>query len=292
MNESICKNIQYFKKNLVIKIRGNRLIRMCIYPFYIIQEKYLMKRYQNSNDAAYIKELNNKFSGKRCFVIGNGPSLVTEDLEQLKSEITFAANRIFNIFEYTDWRPTFYVSMDINSLPYMIKTIKKCGTFPKFINYRAKRFKRSKDDNIHYLFPVGRFNIEPRKSYVKSLNDDISKCIAKVDTVTVNAIEIAIYMGFSEIYLLGVDNDYAVKVDEHGKKIYDPKIKTSYFKGMKDEFGNLGDGQSFQIVDGMNYSYKLAKEFAEKKGIKIYNATRGGKLEIFDRINFDNIFNI
>ena len=37
-------------------------------------------------------------------------------------------------------------------------------------------------------------------------------------------------------------------------------------------------------------AYEVAKENAEKKGIKIYNATRGGKLEVFERVDFDSLF--
>lgn len=51
-----------------------------------------------------------KFTGKRCFLIGNGPSLRAEDLTRLHEagEITFAFNRIYNIFDQTPWRPSFY----------------------------------------------------------------------------------------------------------------------------------------------------------------------------------------
>ncbi|HJD45240.1 MAG TPA: hypothetical protein H9909_00215, partial [Candidatus Mediterraneibacter norfolkensis] len=56
--------------------------------------------------------LKNKHKGERCFVIGNGPSLTAEDLELLKGEITFAANRIYMLFDRTDWRPTYYFCAD------------------------------------------------------------------------------------------------------------------------------------------------------------------------------------
>ncbi len=59
---------------------------------------------------------------------------------------------------------------------------------------------------------------------------------------------------------------------------------------MRDANGNLGDGDSVQNVESMNRSYELCKEFAEKNGVKIYNATRGGKLEVFERVDFDSLF--
>ena len=37
-------------------------------------------------------------------------------------------------------------------------------------------------------------------------------------------------------------------------------------------------------------AYQKAKQYAETHGIKIYNATRGGKLEVFERVDFDSLF--
>ena len=59
-----------------------------------------------------LKELKDKYKGQRCFIIGNGPSLTVSDLESLKDEVTFASNRIFKIFDETDWRPDYYGVFD------------------------------------------------------------------------------------------------------------------------------------------------------------------------------------
>jgi hypothetical protein len=56
--------------------------------------------------------LYNIHQGKRCFVIGNGPSLRIADLDRLKGEITFASNKITLAFTETDWRPTYYTVCD------------------------------------------------------------------------------------------------------------------------------------------------------------------------------------
>ncbi|MFC2055928.1 hypothetical protein ACFLV7_16775 [Chloroflexota bacterium] len=56
--------------------------------------------------------LKNRHKGQRCFVIGNGPSLSTTDLDQLRGEVTFACNKIYLAFNETDWRPTYYAVED------------------------------------------------------------------------------------------------------------------------------------------------------------------------------------
>jgi hypothetical protein len=80
-------------------------------------------------------------------------------------------------------------------------------------------------------------------------------------------------MGFSEIYLLGADCDYK-KMGTVGNHFYKQEVK---------------DGNPF-INELVFAAYECAKQYADEHGIKIYNATRGGKLEVFERVDFDTLF--
>ena len=93
-------------------------------------------------------------------------------------------------------------------------------------------------------------------------------------------------MGFSTIYLLGVDHNYTHKRNSNGKISVDPTVKASYFPGGEP---NKTLGVSVQPVELMDMSYEAAKRFAEKHNVKVFNATRGGKLEIFERVDFDKL---
>ena len=84
-------------------------------------------------------------------------------------------------------------------------------------------------------------------------------------------------MGFKEIYLLGVDFSFS----SNYKDACNHFIKNYYTKDSKAIF--FADKESLQ-------AYMSAREYADKNGIKIYNATRGGKLEVFDRVDFDSLF--
>ena len=77
------------------------------------------------------------------------------------------------------------------------------------------------------------------------------------------------------IYLLGVDFSYGR--NKSGQKY-------THFHEEK-ELTATG----FSQYDGA--SYEAAEAYTKKHGIKIYNATRGGYLEVFERVNFDNLFN-
>lgn len=279
------------KQLLYNSFRHNTLIRILLYPFEVIRREILLYRYNKSSDSKFVKSLKGKYEGQRCWIIGNGPSLTKEDLDVLedKREISIASNRIYHIYPKTKWRPTFYISMDVDGLLTEIHRIREGGDYLKFINYKARKYGRNPDDHMVYLYRYGRFRIKNYVVEAKTMSSDISHYITSVGTVTANAIEIAIYMGFKEIYLLGVDNNYAVKRLEDGSIYRDPNIKSSYFEGMKDGKGKEGDGISIQTVHQMNESYELCKQFALSKGVRIYNATRGGKLEIFPRVDFDKL---
>ena len=66
-----------------------------------------------------------KYKGQRCFIVGNGPSLNLEDLNKLKNEKTFAFNRIYYIFDKTEWRPSFYITEDIKIISNSLDEINK-----------------------------------------------------------------------------------------------------------------------------------------------------------------------
>ena len=100
-----------------------------------------------------------------------------------------------------------------------------------------------------------------------------SDCYIKVYdgySITYSIMQLAMYMGFDEIYLLGADCSYLGEKQhfiEHG--INDPSFRTA--------------------TERLFASYGEAKKYADTHGIKIFNATRGGLLEIFPRVNLEDV---
>lgn len=280
-------------ERIKVIVRENKFVRAISLPFAMMKRNYDLNKYNSSVDSKFIANLNNKHQGESCFIIGNGPSLTPEDLNKIHEYNipSFGSNRIYHIYEQTTWRPTYYISLDVYGLSTLeeFDRIRNSGRFIKFLNYKVAKNGRKSEDNIHYIFTYGRFKINPYVMESGELSEDCSKHVSKTATVTANAIELAIYMGFKKIYLLGVDNNYARKKLANGKVIRDGSVKTSYFAGMKDTNGKPGDGFSVQVVDFMNEAYEICNEYAATHGIKIYNATRGGKLEIFERVDFDEV---
>ena len=266
---------------------SNKCVRFLAYPYVCIRNQLRIWKFSRSEDSKYIRSLRNKYKGAACFVIGNGPSLLPEDLDKLSDAgmICFGVNRIYHIFQYTTWRPTYYLCLDSYLAAAEIESIRHAGDFPKFINYDTHRLGRKKEDQIYYMCSHRKFPINPMKNTAKMLSNDPAIYTQKMATIVSNAIELAVYMGFSTIYLLGVDNNYTLK-QVNGKVYKDPNVKESYFKGMKVSNSKV---PSVQNVEYMNSTFEICKEFADEHYVKIYNATRGGKLEMFERVDFDKV---
>ena len=267
---------------LINKLRHNRIIRLIMGPLVTLSRLYCNYTYLLSDDSKYLKSFKGIHKGERCFIIGNGPSLTSDDLERLKGEVCFGSNRIFYIFSNTSWRPTYYLSIDNDVLGREIKEIKKLNLPVKLLNSKTKKYGRSQEDNIHYINIFGKFHISRNNIKQETFSEDVSKYFSETCSVTCTCIELAAYMGFKEIYLLGMDHKYKHMVI-NGKKVEDKKIKT-YFKEMKH-----GDDIAIAYIDNLEESYALCKRYADAHGIKICNATRGGYLEIFERVSLDDI---
>lgn len=252
-----------------------------ISKIYRIKREIHLKKYYLSNLPNEIKVYKNKHDGQRCFIIGNGPSLTAEDLNLLKNEVTFAANRIYNIFDRTDWRPTYYVVQDTLLLNEIKEKANKVEAKKRFFPINMKwlyNYDFKDDDVAFYLNLIGFYPDLPKFS------TDISKQIYEGYTVTYGAIQLAVYMGFTEIYLLGVDFNYSVTINNEGKIMKHKGVK-DYFSDDNNENLNLPDLEKSLLA------FKAAEKFANENGLKIYNATRGGKLEVFERIELDVLFN-
>ena len=223
--------------------------------------------------------------GKRCFVIGNGPSLSNIDLDKLKGEFTFSSNGIYMMFNKTDWRPSYYVCIDDEILRKAYDDIEKNIKCPAFISQEAiMSLARFNLDNFYFFTHDHRNKLRPERT------NDFSEEIAILSNghnVTYACLQICVYMGFSEIFLLGVDNTFRLGVKLNGELVYGKSDISHFHKNYKNI---IADNYATIPIDVINAAYTTARVHCESRGVKIYNATRGGELEIFERIDFDSLF--
>jgi hypothetical protein len=212
--------------------------------------------------------------GQRCFIIGNGPSLRETDLTLLRNEATFGLNRIYLIFDELGFNTTYLVT--VNRL-----VVEQCRDeiaalpIPKFTTWGNR-------DLVPFT---------PNTLFLRSLPGprfftDITHGIWEGATVTFVAMQIAYYLGFQKVILIGVDHSFAAKGQRHKVVVshgddpnhFDPR----YF----------GKGFRWQLPDleTSEVAYGLARARFEADGREILDATIGGKLQVFRKASYQELF--
>ncbi|WML25162.1 6-hydroxymethylpterin diphosphokinase MptE-like protein [Neobacillus sp. OS1-33] len=226
-----------------------------------------------------ILKLKNKYHGKRCFIIGNGPSLKPDDLERLRGETTFASNKIYKIFNQTTWRPTFYMVVDSIVLEENVKDINLVKAKTKLtLNCYKHLFKA----DIY-------FNNNLNKNKFGSFSTNIMESLYSSGTVSYHLLQIANYMGFSEVYLLGHDYNFkgAISKTKDLSFLKKDENSTIYFS---EDYVRPDEKKAGQAPEEMYNGMEKAKIVYESSGRKVYNATRVSYLDVFELRNFDDLF--
>ncbi|MFD2442781.1 6-hydroxymethylpterin diphosphokinase MptE-like protein [Bacillus sp. CGMCC 1.16607] len=218
-----------------------------------------------------MKILKDKHKGERCFIVATGPSLVIEDLDKLRNEMTFSMNSIFLSFNETDWRPNYYGIQFPEFFHKYKNEIDQLNVELKLVGDVVSKQVKLSDD--YYIYPLHMLNHNwTHKKYHSKFSADAFEVVYSGYTITYSLIQLAVYMGFEEIYLIGVDCNYASNKNNHVK-----------------DYG-IVDPLASAAGEKMICAFKEAKKYADNHQIKIYNATRGGMLEVFERVDFDSLF--
>jgi len=275
-------------KNLMS--RGVPEERIISFPDYTMICDVIVDVLEPQQYSAKIRRFKNIHQGERCFIIGNGPSLQIKDLENLRGSITMCCNNMFQVFDKTAWRPTYYFVSDLDlskklfpkkaNIAFLCSCCKAVftGIWGNLYQYRD-------DPNLSNLyFFTERLLWDDRPPF----SEDVSEVTYGCYTVIYNMLQFAAYMGFREIFLIGVDHNFTSIVRDDGSVLKFNQIERNHAEFMDDH--QPEDIVKFPHVEKMEKAYLAARDYAQANGIKIYNATRGGKLEIFERVDFDRLF--
>lgn len=247
----------------------------------------------------------NIHSGKRCFILGNGPSLKDQDISLLSNEYVFTVNQISRNENFKNIKSNYHFWADPNffningekeediELLNVMKSINTYDNIPECffpinnIDF-VKKNNLDKELNINYFFS----SLDFYDNYDKNIN--YSSNTPAFGTVVQWAITMAIYMGFKEIYLLGCDNtgilcninsilnlknthnySYAVTENEEKrmKKIYTNNSLESYCISY------------LQTLRGYRYLYN----YCSRRDIKLINCSKQTVIESIPREKYEDI---
>jgi hypothetical protein len=239
-------------------------------------------------DGSALRSFKDCHRGERCFIIGNGPSLKRTDLAPLADEITIGVNGIFYMTQQCGFAPTYYVVEDNHVFSDDLVRVNNVDAVAKFFPSKYRPIITPGPD-VHFLPTDWSFYWGSSPWYeTPRFSHDIADVIYVGQTVTFLNIQLAAYMGFSEIYLVGVDFDYqipeAAKID--GLTITSVDDDPNHFH--PDYFGK-GKKWHLPKLENVEKAMVCAQDGVKESGATIFNATVGGKLETFPRIDYHEL---
>ncbi|MCC6298415.1 MAG: DUF115 domain-containing protein [Anaerolineales bacterium] len=224
--------------------------------------------------------------GKRAFIIGNGPSLKQTDTSKLKDEITFGMNRIYLAFPGWGFSTTYLCVTNDLVVEQFVADFNSL-TIPKFIAWRSHR---------HFIsqLPITNYSITQLPTFIYTtytgpkFATDARGRVWEGATVTNLALQLAFHMGIEKAILIGVDHNFADK-GEANKTVVSQGDDPNHF--MPNYFGK---GVKWQLpdLDTSEIGYALARDAYRKAGREVVDATVGGKLTIFPKVEYESLFRV
>lgn len=213
--------------------------------------------------------------GERCFIIGNGPSLKNTDLTRLAHDYTFGLNRIYLAFPEMGFRTSYYLS--VNDL-----VIEQCAAdiralpMPKFLSWRSHRLIQP-EPNIHFLYTTYQ---------APKFARDVTGRVWEGATVTYTALQLAYHMGFRQVILIGVDHNFTTQGKPNSTVVSQGDDPNHFHPGY------FGAGFRWQLpdLDTSERAYRMAREVYAADGREVLDATVGGKLTVFPKVDYTSLF--
>lgn len=251
-----------------------------------LRYRLVSKRIPLTRNEFRLLRLRNRHAGERCFIMGNGPSLNLCDVRLLKDEITFGFNSIFLNREKMGFAPTYYVVEDVLVAEDRRSEINAYrGPRQKFFGNYLRCFLNNAPEVVWLNVQV-RYDEYPDWPH---FGKNAARELWCGGTVSYLALQLAYYMGFQEIYLVGFDHHYQVPKDlkKDGIRWTSTSADPNHFH--PDYFGK-GFRWHDPRTDKMELGFKQARRAFEAAGRRVCNATVGGNLEVFERVDFAQLF--
>jgi hypothetical protein len=216
---------------------------------------------------------------KRAFIIGNGPSLRHTDLSKLRNEFTFGMNRIYLLFPELGFSTTYFASINDLVIEQFADEILVLP-MPKFLAWRS-----------HRHFPAN-LSLTQLPTFLYTsytgprFSPDVRGRVWEGATVTNVALQLAFHMGFQQVILIGVDHNFASR-GEANKTVVSQGDDPNHFAP-----NYFGKGARWQLpdLDTSEVGYTFAREAYRKAGRELLDATVGGKLNIFPKVDYNSLF--
>ena len=224
-------------------------------------------------------KLKDKHHGERCFVIMNGPSINAHDLSPLCQEIVFCSNFFYKSPLFNVVKPNYYCWSDSRvfkmeeAKDVFAEICNNCPELSLILNMKGVSV-LGRHPRIHYTYCKHLPN-------VFSVNSDMTKRFSNFSTVAFMAINAAIYMGFSEIYVLGLD--FEPGAFKHFTNLGIECVDPNQENRKQDVCGNYWN------YTKAHYESFYLNQIAQKKGARIINLNPNSRIRAFEFACYEDI---
>jgi hypothetical protein len=219
-------------------------------------------------------EFKNKHQGERCVLMGNGPSLNDTDLSLLKNETTIGLNKIHLLFPKIDWQPT-YITSYIREVVAQARDAYMDLKMPLFISQDGKDLVEDRKYPTYFYGPNRRF----------SFSMDPAKDVSVGFTVTYVAMQLAFYMGFKKVILVGMDHNFKYEGEPSKWQVLEKECPGRHFASNYFEAGQKWESPNPKMIE---LHYSLAKGVYEYCKREIVDCTVGGSLQVFRKARLED----
>lgn len=214
--------------------------------------------------------------GQSCVLVCNGPSLNRMDLGFLRNHIVIGLNKIHLGLDRFGFQPRYLVAFNARVVEQAGRAMAALPAI-KFIGGRAKA-------NLHEAANI--FHV-PVLDEPVTFSGDICTGVREGGTVTHAALQIAFYMGFTEVVIIGMDHRFTYEGAPHEARRMtgpDPNhFSPDYFRGQVWDNPDLARSES---------SYAVARQVYEAQGRCILDATCDGACTIFEKVDYRSHFGL
>lgn len=268
----------------------------------VAEERQLqIDAFMADGEFARIQALKDIHKGRRAFIVGNGPSLATQDLSKLDGEITFVANWFANHDGFDEMKPKYYTISSHEMFggwarqnPVLnakfVEKLTRHGHRPEM--FFSHRFREALANDPAMADYDRRFLIFDRPKFLADeaggLEFDLAQPMHDGYTVLLTfCVPLAVHMGITEIYMVGCDCDYAIQTNTDAR---------AYFYAPSEHATSSTKAENINRIWGENGPlfrvYELARDACAERGVQMFNATAGGKLEVLPRASYDEVLSV
>jgi hypothetical protein len=236
--------------------------------------------------------LRDRHRGQRCFILATGPSIKSQDLRQLRGEVAITVSNFFvhpdaaHIAPRYHCVPPYHPPIKEEAWQQWLAemaaaTSQATMLFGLSDHERNQRGGHFRNRARHFVDFSGSWD------QVAAKGVDLTAPLPSPQSVTIMALYAALYMGFAEIYLLGCDHDWILHVNE-STHFYEERqhalVRDSYNEWFGGDFGAYCEDYV-----RLWQQYRALRAVAQRQSVRIRNATRGGLLDVFERVDYQKI---